>query len=168
MSKSSQEMVWKKFWNLLCIWETTSNKHLKIVWIFQCDCWKMKQIRMDSVKQWKTISCGCKRNYKHWLSWTRFYRIWLWMNQRCYNKNHEAYYRYKNINILWENFKDFKQDMYSSYLCHSLEYWEKNTTIDRIENFWNYSKDNCRWATRKQQSNNTSKTIPDYIIENSI
>lgn len=49
--------------------------------------------------------------------------------------------------------------MYESYVAHVNEYWEKNTTIDRINWDWNYCKSNCRWATCKEQSENTSLTL---------
>jgi hypothetical protein len=44
--------------------------------------------------------------------------------------------------------------MWESYEIHVKEYWEKNTTIDRINPNLNYCKENCRWATWKEQSLN--------------
>lgn len=54
--------------------------------------------------------------------------------------------------------------MYESYLKHCEEYGEKDTTLDRIDVNGNYCKENCRWATRKIQANNTRKN--HYITIN--
>ena len=44
--------------------------------------------------------------------------------------------------------------MHESYVEHCEKYWEKNTTIDRIDSNWDYCKENCKWSTCKEQQNN--------------
>lgn len=89
-------------------------------------------------------------NYKktHWMSQTRIYTIFIWLLQRCNNKNNPSYDRYGGrwIKCEWNNFEEFYADMWTTY-----KNW---LTIDRIDNNWNYCKENCRWATIEQQSYN--------------
>lgn len=100
----------------------------------------------------------------HWFgskrfSWEKykFYELYLWMIARCTNKNHKWYknYWWRWIKCLWKSFEEFRDDMYESYLTHIKEYWKRQTTLDRIDNDWNYCKDNCKWATRFEQVRNT-------------
>lgn len=91
----------------------------------------------------------------------RFYKIFFWMKTRCEDKNNPWYRLYwaKWIRVEWDRFEDFYDDMYISYIDHITKFWEKDTTIDRIDNKWNYCKGNCRWATRKEQQANKEQSL---------
>lgn len=94
---------------------------------------------------------------------TQFWKKWSGISSRC-NKSSKSenrslkYYRDKGIIVekRWEQFSNFFEDMYDSYAEHVKEFGEKNTTIDRINSSGNYCKENCRWATIKEQNNNKS------------
>ena len=98
---------------------------------------------------------------KHGMCRTRFYKIWENMKWRCTNEKLRAFKNYgaKGISVVWGSFQEFKDDMYEPYLRHAEIYGEKNTTIDRIDNDGNYCKENCRWATRTVQGQNTSRIV---------
>ncbi len=80
--------------------------------------------------------------------------IFRGMKHRCYNPKDKCYkyYWWKWVRIEWETFEDFYSDMCDSYIEHYNQYGEKNTQIDRINNNGNYSKENCRWVTAKQNN----------------
>lgn len=109
-----------------------------------------------------TIEIMAKWWTTHWMSRSRLYRIYRWVVERCKNKNNHRCknYWYRWIKCLWKSFEDFYKDMWDSYNEHINRYWEKETTLDRIDVNWNYCKENCRWATQKEQMNNMRYNVP--------
>jgi hypothetical protein len=155
-------------------------------WFCRCQCGKIVKVRSSHLGSGATNSCGCfhsdiiksvsiTHGHSKGGNTTSTYNTWACMIQRCNNKNHANYHHYggRGIKVCdsWLNsFETFLEDMGER---------PRGKTIERKENNKGYCKENCRWATQKEQCNNTrknrflifngqSKTIPQWSDETGI
>lgn len=84
---------------------------------------------------------------------TLTYKTWESMRQRCNNPNDPSYDNYggRGIKICpeWNSFPRFLSDMGER---------PKGTSLDRIDVNGDYCKENCHWATAKEQALNMRTT----------
>ena len=107
----------------------------------------------------KHKSCGCL--HQHGDSKIRFYNIWKGMISRCHNPNDNDYNRYgaRGIQVCdhWREYRNFKTDMYDSYITFVNQYGEENTTIERDNVDELYELSNCIWEHINKQQQNTTR-----------
>ena len=123
-------------------------------WVCKCQCGNTKIYIGQDLAKGKVRSCGCNNpcyHTEHGMSQTLTYRVWISMRQRCNNPKAQSYEDYggRGIKVCtrWnESFSNFLEDMGPK---------PENRSLDRMNNSGNYEKDNCRWATMKEQLNNT-------------
>ncbi len=139
-----------------------SNKH---AYQCLCDCGVEIVARRNNLLGGGTQSCGCFKSDRTKEAKTIHgrgvddptYLSWSAMRARCTNEKSTHYHRYggRGISVCerWDSFINFLEDMGER---------PSETTLDRINNDGNYSKDNCRWATNYEQSRNKSQ---NRIIE---
>lgn len=137
-------------------------------WLCKCSCGKEKEIARTNLRSGDIRSCGCKTseflskalrgkyiihgqacNNKPSPEW----RAWFGAFSRCYNKYNPSYKRYggRGIKVCsrWkESFQNFFDDMGPKP--------SPKHSLDRVNNNGDYSPDNCRWSSAKEQQNNRS------------
>ena len=152
----------------------SSHQHVKVgrwkAFDLKCDACKIsKLVRVDVVRRldkesrpWKCVHCVSSNRLltistKHGKYGSGSYRSWLKMKDRCLNPKHvhSKHYLQRGIGICekWMSFIGFYEDMSDRPVGYSL---------DRIDNYKGYFKENCRWIPLNDQPKNRRDSKKPY------
>ena len=169
-----QDLSGKRFGHWVVI-ERAKNKGIQVLYKCRCDCGTERDVFALHLRRGTSRSCGCasrertrellrEATTKHGGYGTRLYRLYRSMWARCYYKKADDYYRYGGRGIKlcdeWNGehgFENFRAWAYANGYDEKAPYGQ--CTIDRINPDGNYSPENCRWISMKEQGNNRKNTI---------
>ncbi len=162
-------MTGKKFGRLSVIRLAGLRKDRVAMWECVCECGATTVTNGKFLRSGESQSCGCLRKERAAIATsraktthghtkngknTRAYRIWTNMRSRCENEKFDSYPYYggRGIKVCdrWRVFELFLYDMGAPGAGES---------IDRINPDKDYEPDNCRWATKVEQANNTRRNV---------
>ena len=139
-------------------YKSERNTQTKAYWNCKCSCGESKVVRGEHLTSGRTVSCGASFHNKrgdhlklHGLSGTPEHKAWMYMRTRLNsNEPHKVkYYGKVGQDKRWDNFTEFLDDMGTKPTPEH--------ELDRIDPFLPYCKENCRWATRSEQMQNTKR-----------
>jgi hypothetical protein len=162
-----KELIGQEFGRLTIIGLSDKKVPKRVFVECLCSCGEIITVNYHHLVSGHTQSCGClkielqtihghaKRDKKSKLYETRSNIL-----QRCYNPKNKFYYLYggRGIRVYgkWrESFIYFKEDVLREIGPCPLD----KDTLDRIDSDGHYEPGNIRWATRKEQTRNTSQNV---------
>lgn len=136
-------------------------RNRKRMWLCRCMCGTERLVVAGNLRSGVSKSCGClhlenihAKRFRHGRNTAdRTYQSWSSMRDRCNNPRNAKFHRYggRGIRVCerWNSFENFLADMGE---C------PPEFSIERMNNDGHYEKDNCKWASRREQSLNKSTT----------
>lgn len=160
--KNSETLAGGRF-GRLTVMSQDGRRGTRRLWLCLCDCGSETRVTTSNLKAGSVSSCGClarevtsAKSTTHGGRFTRLYSIWHGMKARCSlpYPNHK-YHHGLGVSVCEEwasSFAAFRD-------WAVLNGYSENMSIDRIDNDGDYTPDNCRWATHRQQRLNSRTTL---------
>ena len=156
------DMTGRVIGRLLVIEECGRDARGEALWRCRCECGNEVIVRGSHLRNEDTTSCGCYRreaHTTHGMCKTRLYPVWLAMLQRVgaikgASERDKHNYQDRGITVcdewlVFENFRDWA-------LSHG---YKEGLQIDRVNNDAGYCSENCRWVSRRENTNNRRNTL---------
>lgn len=165
------QLIGKTFGRLTVLEFSHRNLQRSAYYVCECECGEKITCRGTELSirgipyQCKTcnkrhmsnlLSGDSNSSFSHGRSKTPTYRIWSGLFTRCYNEKSTVYRYYggRGIKVCdrWKSFESFLSDMGER---------PQGLQLDRIDNDGDYSPDNCRWVSSKENNAYNKGTIKD-------
>lgn len=158
---AAHPMLNRSFGLLTVVARAGNSKDGSALWKCACQCGETRIVAGTGLRAGRNKSCGCasprfdsERTKTHGKSRSRVYRIWHGMIVRCSEsakgKTRRNYFE-RGIRVCdaWLDFATFYEDMGDP---------PPRMTLERTNGEKGYEPGNCKWATPKEQANNTRKS----------
>lgn len=163
------DLTGQKFGRLTVL-SRKGSKNGNATWECICSCENqtIKLVRSYLLIHGGSRSCGClikEIHTKHGGAVrgkkNKIYRAWSAMKQRCLNSNCRLYKNYGGRGItVCQEWIEPKGQGFINFQNWAVENEHSNDlSLDRIDVNGNYEPNNCRWATRIEQSTNMQSTV---------
>lgn len=160
---NDDDLIGKKFNKLTIIERCGSDNSYHKLYKCKCDCGNYAVLRGTNIIRGVTKTCGCliietntKRLTRHGKYGTRIYRIWNGIMTRC-SHSAKSHPRYSGRGI--DVCDEWRSDFVNFYNWAMKNGYNKELSIDRIDNNGNYEPTNCKWSTNKEQARNNSRNV---------